>query len=604
MELITMRMKLTEKLAKKEINTLASKFGISGKNTDLELIRKGTTPFDIGDVQFEANERSVIKTITTVAKDRDDEIILPDGIILDHYNKQPVVLPGHNYSGLGVGKSIWIKSIKDGYGLMQKTQYAKTQLAEEYWKWQKDGFPMAASIGFIPIKSFKNGEQGFNEISKSLIDKGWIDSETIKSTKRIYTKVLLLEVSDVLVPSNQEAVTVAVSKGLLPDANSVIHFSEEEEKQIKLVMKNINKGDVDGDTASGTDVGGGNGVGSSNDDNRLIIEKQEDELLNAVIDNTVKGYALIEKSKIIVWQYGNDEGKSKRLQIQDSPLLYATVEDNELCELQFPTDKGWTKEKAIDWIVKHDVDDIDFGTLSLLHKWSGEDNTILKTIDAEGNPSVHEIIESIRKMINASNYKNNDMVTASENDMAYVTDLYPIDYPNGHVIVTMYIENNDGSPSIERHIDFKYIYETTIETVTLFDPIQVEEQWVQIKKLNEKFLKAMEERSIEKEGRVLSKKNTKLIQEAVSALSSLLVAVEPPPSKGISENKLVMNVKEFETKFENKKEKKELEALINPTKLKEAMGEIIEERLKQSRDELSRDLKNQIALKMGKAVIE
>lgn len=196
MELITQRLKLFDinPEAAREFVRLS---GLSDEDDwaakQVEFVRKGLVP---SDVQFEDGERAAVSYITTRDIDRDGEIVEPDGVDLESYRKNPVVLFGHDYSQLPIGKNLWIKA--DERGLIAKTQYASHEFAEKVYEYRKEGMPLAQSIGFIPLK--------------------WEDNpdKSNKSWSRRYTKWHLLEYSDVPVPANPEAVNIAVSKGLLP----------------------------------------------------------------------------------------------------------------------------------------------------------------------------------------------------------------------------------------------------------------------------------------------------------------------------------------------------------------------------------------------------
>jgi len=160
-------------------------------------IRKGVTASDL---KFEEGERAVISNITTDSVDRDGEIVDPKGVILTDYEKNPVVLFGHDHRNLPIGRNMWIKRSKNG--LIAKTTYATHQLANDVYEYRKGGFPLAQSIGFIPLK-VENYAEGSEERKQGVYRK--------------YTKWLLLEYSDVPVPSNPDAVAIAISKGLIPN---------------------------------------------------------------------------------------------------------------------------------------------------------------------------------------------------------------------------------------------------------------------------------------------------------------------------------------------------------------------------------------------------
>jgi len=190
---------------------------LKGYDDDTEFIRKGITPADL---DIKEDERAIISYITTGAKDRDNEIVLPSGADLKDYRKNPVVLFGHNYSSLPIGKNMWIKSNEKG--LIAKTQYANHEEADKVYNYRKDGFPLAESIGFIPLEyktpTYKDNQAIWDK--KDLKDMGLTDKD-VKGVRVVYTKWTMLEYSDVAVPSNPEAMELAKSKGLVKDKITV-----------------------------------------------------------------------------------------------------------------------------------------------------------------------------------------------------------------------------------------------------------------------------------------------------------------------------------------------------------------------------------------------
>lgn len=191
---------------------LAAEYG-----DDAEFIRKGLTPSDL---KVDEGERAIISYITTAAKDRDGEIVLPSGADLKHYRKNPVVLFGHDYRTLPIGKNIWIKA--DEKGLIGKTQYANHEEAEKVYQYRKDGFPLAVSIGFIPLKAYhkkwKDGGYKWDDGDLRILnDDHGLTENDVKDVWAVYTKWSLLEYSDVPVPANPEATELAKSKGLFGD---------------------------------------------------------------------------------------------------------------------------------------------------------------------------------------------------------------------------------------------------------------------------------------------------------------------------------------------------------------------------------------------------
>lgn len=150
-------------------------------------------------------ERAVISYISTAAIDRDREQLIPSGVILDNYRKNPVVLWGHDYKSIPIGKNVWIKS--DGRGLIAKTIFAKNERADEIYRGYTEDVggtgPLlkAWSVGFIPI------EVEDVEIRDA--------RDAREKPKRIYPKWELLEYSGVPIPSCPEALTLAIEKGAI-----------------------------------------------------------------------------------------------------------------------------------------------------------------------------------------------------------------------------------------------------------------------------------------------------------------------------------------------------------------------------------------------------
>lgn len=128
-------------------------------------------------------------TISTRDEDREGDILDVEGVVLDAYRKNPVVLWAHKYDTLPVGRSRRIDIRGDR--LEADVQFAPTEFAQEIKTLVDAGYIRAASVGFLPLQS-----------------------EPLKRGRR-FTKWELLEWSLVPVPSNPEALLVAAkAKGL------------------------------------------------------------------------------------------------------------------------------------------------------------------------------------------------------------------------------------------------------------------------------------------------------------------------------------------------------------------------------------------------------
>lgn len=145
--------------------------------------------------------RRITALASTGDIDRDNEIILPEAFretLPEYLAKNNVVLCSHQYR-LETGQSSVVANIPEAKitedGLLVIIEFHNiTELAEEYWQLYSQKKQRALSIGIIP----QEGEV-----------------QTIKG-RRIYvhTKVELLEVSVVAVPSNRDALSLSKRKKL------------------------------------------------------------------------------------------------------------------------------------------------------------------------------------------------------------------------------------------------------------------------------------------------------------------------------------------------------------------------------------------------------
>lgn len=150
-------------------------------------------------------ERSIVHVITDSTIDRSQEIVDPNGVDKRNYDKNPVVLFGHNYRAVGdqipiVGRAAWVK--QEGESLIAKTIFSDaTQLARDAWALAKEGLMPATSIGFIP----RGIEAAMLEDVKDLNPSNRADYDP-KAQVFIFRNWELLEYSLVPIPANPNAV--------------------------------------------------------------------------------------------------------------------------------------------------------------------------------------------------------------------------------------------------------------------------------------------------------------------------------------------------------------------------------------------------------------
>lgn len=139
-----------------------------------------------------SEDRTLVVKITTSNPDRSSDVVLPQGAILDNYQRNPVVALNHKYDGLAIAKTEQLEVIEDG--ILAKVKFPELGiygLADTVYELYKGGFMNAWSIGFIPLE-IEDRDGGGREFKK------WE----------------LLEYSAVLVPDNPEALTMLRSKGI------------------------------------------------------------------------------------------------------------------------------------------------------------------------------------------------------------------------------------------------------------------------------------------------------------------------------------------------------------------------------------------------------
>ncbi|MBW2060934.1 MAG: hypothetical protein JRI95_05145 [Deltaproteobacteria bacterium] len=191
---------------------LAGRFGLE---KGLELIRKAcATPLAKEAVNEE--ERSIISIISTGDVDRDGDVLRPDGMNDQAFRRHPIVLFGHRYQELPIGRNEWIRVL--GKKVIAKTVYVPGDInpfAERIFFFRQRGFPLAQSIGFIAVETTWVGEDDFGEELEDVVSRGWVQKDQRNLVRRIIKKWILYEYSDVVVPANPEALALAVSKGLV-----------------------------------------------------------------------------------------------------------------------------------------------------------------------------------------------------------------------------------------------------------------------------------------------------------------------------------------------------------------------------------------------------
>jgi HK97 family phage prohead protease len=197
----------------------------------MELLKSDyTVSFDQANLETKGkdleSENAIVHFITTPTLDRVRDIMNPKGGILTDFEKTRTVFFNHDYY-IPIGKNLWSKSTNDG--IKVKTQFSKTEFAQDVYTWHKEGVINSWSIGFT-VPRDKNGN----------IEKDAIEYDESKDV-RTFNKWVLLEYSSTGVPCNPDAVDQA--KGFIKSfaGESYIKSIETELEYIKRFKEYDNK---------------------------------------------------------------------------------------------------------------------------------------------------------------------------------------------------------------------------------------------------------------------------------------------------------------------------------------------------------------------------
>ena len=141
--------------------------------------------------------------VTTADRDRDNDRLQPEGVDLAGFKKNPVLLWGHDYSQIPIGKIEHI-DVEPGRGIRARWRWLEgdDQASRVRNAWRQ-GIISAASVGFRPKQTEPNEFGG-----------------------RDYLAWELLEVSLVAVPANPFATRALKTLGLLEDGDLTLEITD------------------------------------------------------------------------------------------------------------------------------------------------------------------------------------------------------------------------------------------------------------------------------------------------------------------------------------------------------------------------------------------
>jgi len=229
-------------------------------------------------------ERTLDAVASTSALDRDNDIILPSAFAetIEAFKANPVILATHQHR-LSTGSSPVIgsavpESIVIGDKIVTFTmRFAGTPLGDEYWQLYRDKHMRAFSIGFIPLEHEDQKDEHLGYV-------------------RTYTKIELLEISAVPVPSNRQALVRAKGFFEAEDIRSDIAetvkavteqvFKDQLDKFVLRIEDRLDQFEsviVDSDGFANSLLCGGGFEPSAPDDKTTAALKQLERIENIVI---------------------------------------------------------------------------------------------------------------------------------------------------------------------------------------------------------------------------------------------------------------------------------------------------------------------------------
>ncbi|GAG60093.1 unnamed protein product, partial [marine sediment metagenome] len=207
--------KIKGKLDKELTDQIDSKLSSTDlKPEDIDVIRKEWTEIDTKAVKLEDGSRAAVKYVSTRTIDQVGDVIVPKGVDLSLFKKTGMpVFWNHDYSKPPIGSDEWAK--KDAWGIKVKTVYGDTgegTLANIIWNLVQQGHQKQSSVGIIPLEYITQSDENFKAAATALA-KEWPEfKKDRKKCRRIITKAILFEHSDVSLACNTDTTVEAVAK--------------------------------------------------------------------------------------------------------------------------------------------------------------------------------------------------------------------------------------------------------------------------------------------------------------------------------------------------------------------------------------------------------
>ena len=157
----------------------------------------------LNDIEFASDaslseKRQIVVTAASGKSDRSGDIVKVDGIDLENFKKNPIILWAHDHYGLPVAKAV--DMVVEKGKLVMTLEFATAEMyafADTVYKLVKGGFLKGVSIG------------------ARVLDAEWIVDDNEEIIGRKFNKLELLELSIVPIPADSKALITAVKSGAI-----------------------------------------------------------------------------------------------------------------------------------------------------------------------------------------------------------------------------------------------------------------------------------------------------------------------------------------------------------------------------------------------------
>ena len=179
-------------------------------------------------VDFDESSRTATSVVTREIVDSDGEVVLCDGLDLERFEKNPIVLFMHD-PYYPVGTSEWWKpqKRKGVKELLAKTRFAETEDAEEIFQLTIQGVLKGTSIGmWWP-----------GIVRRDIAPDDLRENPEWAGARQIIVAAPMMEYSHVSIPANPEALTLATTKGIVKRSAPYFADLQSQEPVIKVLRE-------------------------------------------------------------------------------------------------------------------------------------------------------------------------------------------------------------------------------------------------------------------------------------------------------------------------------------------------------------------------------